>query len=72
MTMESAATVERVRAEDNPDPQVHLDCLYAVCNVAGDRAGPVFGVGPSSVELVLARLTRECACGAGAHVEGKA
>lgn len=63
MTMESTATIERVRAEDNPNPQVHLDCVYAVCNVAGDRAGPVFGMGPASVGLVLRRLTWECACG---------
>jgi len=70
--MESTTAIERVRAEDNPGPQVHLDCVFAVCNAAGDRAGPVFGVGPSSMELALGRLTRECACGAGAHVEAPA
>ena len=71
MSMESTATIERVRAKDNPNPQAHPDCVYATCNVAGDQAGPVYGIGPSSVEPVLVRLTRECACGAGAHVEGK-
>jgi hypothetical protein len=68
LPMESYATIEYVPAAANPNPQVHLDCVYAVCTLGEDRAGPVFGMAPHSVELVLARLTRTCACGAGAHV----
>lgn len=66
--MSSTATIERVKAADNPTPGMYLDCVYARCTVAGDRAGPVYGMGRSSVDLVLRRLDRECACGR-SHVE---
>lgn len=66
--MQSTATVERVTAADNPTPGMHLDCVFAVCTVAEDRSGPVFGMGQSSVALVLRRLDLACACGQ-MHVE---
>lgn len=69
LPMESYATIEFVPASSNPNPQIHLDCVFAVCTLSEDRAGPVFGMTTASVDLVLARLTRTCACGAGAHVE---
>jgi hypothetical protein len=66
--MESYATIEFTQAPAKLEPRLSLDCVYAVCTLSEDRAGPIYGHLPSSVELVLARLTRTCACGAGAHV----
>ena len=69
LPMESYATIEYTKAPAKLDRGIILDCVYAVCTLSEDRVGPVYGHVPASVELVLDRLTRTCACGAGAHVE---
>lgn len=44
-------------------------CVYAVCSVTGDQAGPVWGTGEASRRRVLVMLTEECGCGAQWHEE---
>lgn len=69
LLMESYATIEFTKAPAKLEPLLSLDCVYATCTLSEDRAGPIYGHLPSSVAMVLDRLTRTCACGAGAHVE---
>ena len=42
-------------------------CVYAQCQYAGVKAGPIWGHGDNSVRRCLATLTRSCQCGRRYH-----
>lgn len=54
--------------EDNEQGR-ETACTYATCEISGDIAGPIWGIGVNSVKRALSTLTEVCSCSAEFHEE---